>query len=152
MAFHAGDDAFADHFAFEFGEGAQHLEHGAPGGGGGVEGFGGGDERHAEFGEFFDQCHEVALAAGEPVHFDHQQHVNPVCAGGGERGLQTGSVGVFGGGVVGERRGLAPPGLGGDVVIQPNELCVEGIGLVFFVGRSPQVDTYPLVPSFGFGT
>jgi hypothetical protein len=92
-----------------------------------------------------------ALAAGEPVHLNCQQHVNPACAGGGERGLQTGSVGIFGGGVVGERFAFAPPGLGGDVVIQPDLLRVQGIGLVFFVGGSSQVDTDPLVSGFGFG-
>jgi hypothetical protein len=36
-------------------------------------------------------------------------------------------------------------------VIQPDLLGVEGIGLVVFVGGSPQVETYSLVPSFGFG-
>jgi hypothetical protein len=43
------------------------LQHGAAGGGGGVEGFGGRDEPDADFGEFLDQGDEVALAAGEPV-------------------------------------------------------------------------------------
>lgn len=87
VAFHPGDDPFADHFPFELGERAQHLQHGATGGGGGVEGFGGRDERDADLGEFVDQGDEVALAAGEPVHLHHQQHVDAAGAGGGERGL-----------------------------------------------------------------
>lgn len=122
MAFHPGDDPFADHLPFEFGERAEHLQHGAAGGGGGVEGFGGRDERHTDFGEFLDQGDEVTLAAGEPVHFNHQEHVDAAGAGGGERGLQAGSVGVLGGGVVGEGVGFAPPGLGSDVGIEPGQL------------------------------
>jgi len=47
FAFHAVDDPVDDHFVFELGEDAEHLDEHAPGRGGGVERFGRRPEDHS---------------------------------------------------------------------------------------------------------
>jgi hypothetical protein len=63
--------------AFELGEHAEHLDHHASGGGGGVERFGGGPERDSGGVEVFGDLRQAAEGAGEPVDAVDQQQVEP---------------------------------------------------------------------------
>jgi hypothetical protein len=62
-------------------------------GGGGVERFGGGDERDADLIEFGEQVQQVGQSAGEPVDAVDEQHVVAVGLGRAQRSLQAGPVG-----------------------------------------------------------
>jgi hypothetical protein len=105
--------------------------------------FGRGHERHPEPGQLFDQGDQVALPSGEPVHLQHQQHVDPAGPGRGQRRAQTGAVGVFRGGIVAERGGLDPARLGGDVGVQPDRLGLDRIRLMLLIGGAAGVDRDP---------
>ncbi len=67
LAFHAGDDPVDDGGPFELGEHPEELNEHPPGGGGGVDGFGGRAEGDPDAFEFFEETDEDLEGAGEAV-------------------------------------------------------------------------------------
>ncbi|MCM4078222.1 hypothetical protein LXN57_11665 [Actinoplanes sp. TRM88002] len=94
FAFHSGDDAVDDGFAFELGEHAEHLDQHPADRGGGVERLGRRPEDDLGVGEFVEQAGQVAQAAGEPVDAVDQQGVEHPGPSSAQGLLEFGTVGA----------------------------------------------------------
>nr|WP_238815510.1 hypothetical protein [Nocardia brasiliensis] len=143
FAFHACDDTVDDGVAFELGKHAEHLNEHPAHRGGGIERLGGRAEYDPGAVEFVEQHHHVAQVAREPVDAVDEKDIDQTSVGGGYRLLQAWSVGARSGGIVMKAGDASPPWLGVDVGIEPSVLGLDGIRLMFVIGRAAHVNSNP---------